>query len=137
MSLLQQLTPPVLSLQCVFLIWCMAPVSWNGSQFLYTRVIRPFFLKHEAAMDNVVNNLSSTAKNLTGTVTKEGRNPPVCSSFMQYNSTNSFLFWMPGIIYLTFLHHAIFKNIFLSLAVTRALSRDKSHWATPGFEDMR
>ncbi|CAG10310.1 unnamed protein product [Tetraodon nigroviridis] len=57
--------------KCVFLIWCMAPVSWNGSKILYTRVIRPFFLKHEAAMDNVVNNLSSTAKTLTGTVTKE------------------------------------------------------------------
>lgn len=64
----------------------MAPVSWNGSQILYTRVIRPFFLKHEAAMDNVVNNLSSTAKNLTGTVTKEGEMPSVCSTFMQYNS---------------------------------------------------
>lgn len=72
----------LLSLQCVFLIWCMAPVSWNGSKILYTRVIRPFFLKHEATMDNVVNNLSSTAKTITGTVTKEGEMAPVCSTFM-------------------------------------------------------
>ncbi|XP_029687437.1 receptor expression-enhancing protein 5 isoform X1 [Takifugu rubripes] len=57
--------------KCLFLIWCMAPVQWNGSKILYTRVIRPFFLKHEATMDNVVNNLSSTAKTITGTVTKE------------------------------------------------------------------
>lgn len=78
--------PPVLSLQCVFLIWCMAPVSWNGSKILYMRVIRPFFLKHEAAMDNVVNNLSSTAKTLTGTVTKEGEMLSVCLTFMQYYS---------------------------------------------------
>lgn len=99
--------PPVLSLQCVFLIWCMAPVSWNGSKILYTRVIRPFFLKHEAAMDNVVNNLSSTAKTLTGTVTKEGEMPSVCSTApdrrIVLNSKNSF----------TFLHHTPFlKHLF-------------------------
>lgn len=50
----------------------MAPVSWNGSEMLYKRVIRPFFLKHEAAMDHMVSDLSSKAKNLTETVTKEG-----------------------------------------------------------------
>ncbi|KAG8013242.1 Receptor expression-enhancing protein 5, partial [Nibea albiflora] len=57
--------------KCLFLIWCMAPVTWNGSEMLYRRVIRPFFLKHEAAMDNMVSDLSSKAKNLTETVTKE------------------------------------------------------------------
>lgn len=53
-------------------MWCMAPVKWNGSELLYRRAIRPFFLKHEAAMDNVVTNLGSKAKTLTETVTKEG-----------------------------------------------------------------
>uniref|UniRef100_A0A3Q4B1K7 Receptor expression-enhancing protein n=1 Tax=Mola mola TaxID=94237 RepID=A0A3Q4B1K7_MOLML len=57
--------------KCVFLIWCMAPVTWNGSEILYRRVIRPFFLKHQATMDNVVNDLSAKAKNITETVTKE------------------------------------------------------------------
>ncbi|XP_068194926.1 receptor expression-enhancing protein 6-like [Antennarius striatus] len=60
--------------KCVFLIWCMAPVSWNGSAVLYNRVIRPFFLKHQSAMDNVVNDLSSKAKNITDNVTKEAVN---------------------------------------------------------------
>lgn len=50
----------------------MAPVTWNGSDILYKRVIRPFFLKHQAAMDNVVSDLSAKAKNITDAVTKEG-----------------------------------------------------------------
>ena len=53
----------------------MAPVTWNGSEILYKRVIRPFFLKHQAAMDNVVSDLTSKAKNLTETVAKEGEIP--------------------------------------------------------------
>ncbi|GLD47892.1 receptor expression-enhancing protein 5-like isoform X1 [Lates japonicus] len=60
--------------KCLFLIWCMAPVTWNGSDILYKRVIRPFFLKHQAAMDNVVSDLSAKAKNITETVTKEAVN---------------------------------------------------------------
>ncbi|CAK6978615.1 receptor expression-enhancing protein 6-like, partial [Scomber scombrus] len=60
--------------KCLFLIWCMAPVSWNGSAMLYSRVIRPFFLKHQAAMDNVVSDLSAKAKSITETVTKEAVN---------------------------------------------------------------
>nr|XP_023827362.1 receptor expression-enhancing protein 6-like [Salvelinus alpinus] len=27
--------------KCLFLLWCMAPVTWNGSQILYNRVVRP------------------------------------------------------------------------------------------------
>ncbi|XP_030629736.1 receptor expression-enhancing protein 6 [Chanos chanos] len=57
--------------KCVFLVWCMAPVSWNGSQMLYTRVVRPFFLKHEATFDNVVNDLSNKAKNVAESVPTE------------------------------------------------------------------
>ncbi|XP_076013902.1 receptor expression-enhancing protein 5-like [Genypterus blacodes] len=60
--------------KCVFLIWCMAPVSWNGSAILYKNVVRPFFLKHQSAMDNVVNDLSAKAKSVTQTVTKEAVN---------------------------------------------------------------
>uniref|UniRef100_A0A3Q2GJ10 Receptor expression-enhancing protein n=1 Tax=Cyprinodon variegatus TaxID=28743 RepID=A0A3Q2GJ10_CYPVA len=45
--------------KCIFLIWCMAPVTWNGSDMLYKRLIRPFFLKHQATMDTVVSDLTS------------------------------------------------------------------------------
>ncbi len=68
---------PLLSPQCLFLIWCMAPVTWNGSDMLYKRVIRPFFLKHQAAMDSMVSDLTSKAKNITETVTKEGETTTV------------------------------------------------------------
>ncbi|XP_068435971.1 receptor expression-enhancing protein 6-like isoform X2 [Clinocottus analis] len=63
--------------KCAFLVWCMAPVSWNGSEILYNRVIRPFFLKHQAAMDSVVSDLTAKAKNITESVTKEGEIPTV------------------------------------------------------------
>ncbi|XP_010863709.1 receptor expression-enhancing protein 6 [Esox lucius] len=60
--------------KCLFLVWCMAPVSWNGSAVLYSRVIRPLFLRHEATLDSVVNDLSGKAKNMADTVTKEAVN---------------------------------------------------------------
>ncbi|KAL4634827.1 receptor expression-enhancing protein 6-like isoform X2 [Arapaima gigas] len=57
--------------KCLFLLWCMAPVGWNGSQVLYKRVVRPFFLKHEAAVDSVVNDLSGKAMTAAESVTRE------------------------------------------------------------------
>ncbi|XP_029316489.1 receptor expression-enhancing protein 5-like isoform X2 [Cottoperca gobio] len=63
--------------KCLFLVWCMAPVTWNGADILYKRVIRPFFLKHQATMDNMVSDLSAKAKNITETVTKEGEIPTI------------------------------------------------------------
>lgn len=55
----------------------MAPVTWNGSDILYKRVIRPFFLKHQSAMDTVVSDLTAKAKSITENVTKEGQSPTV------------------------------------------------------------
>lgn len=37
------------------------------------RVVRPFFLKHEAAFDNVVSDLSGKAKSAAESVAKEGK----------------------------------------------------------------
>jgi receptor expression-enhancing protein 5/6 len=36
-------------LKCVFFIWCMAPIENNGSVVMYTKVIRPYFLKHQGS----------------------------------------------------------------------------------------
>ncbi|KAI4873174.1 hypothetical protein NFI96_019306 [Prochilodus magdalenae] len=58
--------------KCLFLIWCMAPVSWNGSQIIYTRVVLPFFRKHEAAFDSVVKDLGGKAKSAAQTAVTEG-----------------------------------------------------------------
>lgn len=56
--------------KCAFLLWCMAPFSWNGSQVLYTRFIRPFFLKYHRSVDSVVSDLSEQALSTAETVTR-------------------------------------------------------------------
>lgn len=38
----------------VFLCWCMAPVSWNGANTIYHRVIKPFVLKHQSQIDKAL-----------------------------------------------------------------------------------
>ncbi|TRY57453.1 hypothetical protein DNTS_031437 [Danionella cerebrum] len=57
--------------KCLFLLWCMAPVSWNGSQILYRHVVRPFFLRHEAAVDGMVSDVSVKAMTAAESVTRE------------------------------------------------------------------
>ncbi|NXD67795.1 REEP6 protein, partial [Eolophus roseicapillus] len=58
--------------KCLFLLWCMAPVSWNGSQVLYQKVIRPWFLRHHQTVDSVLGNLSTKALDAASSVTREG-----------------------------------------------------------------
>ena len=60
------------SVQCGFLLWCMAPSPANGADLLYARIIRPFFLKHESQVDNVVNDLKDKAKETADAISKEG-----------------------------------------------------------------
>ncbi|XP_077389723.1 receptor expression-enhancing protein 6 isoform X2 [Festucalex cinctus] len=57
--------------KCLFLLWCMAPVAWNGSQVLYNRVVRPVFLRHEATVDNMVSDLSGKAMSAAENLTRE------------------------------------------------------------------
>ncbi|CAL1591467.1 unnamed protein product [Knipowitschia caucasica] len=57
--------------KCLFLLWCMAPVSWNGSQIIYSRLVRPVFLKHEATVDHMVNDLSGKAMSAAENLTRE------------------------------------------------------------------
>lgn len=38
----------------IFLCWCMAPVSWNGANTIYHRVIKPFVLKHQTQIDKAL-----------------------------------------------------------------------------------
>uniref|UniRef100_A0A671Y1L7 Receptor expression-enhancing protein n=1 Tax=Sparus aurata TaxID=8175 RepID=A0A671Y1L7_SPAAU len=47
--------------KCAFLVWCMAPTPSNGSVKIYNCIIRPFFLKNEAKIDDVVKNLKDKA----------------------------------------------------------------------------
>ena len=50
----------------------MAPVAWNGSQVIYTRVVRPVFLRHEATVDGMMNDLSGKAMSAAEAMTREG-----------------------------------------------------------------
>ncbi|KAA0703629.1 Receptor expression-enhancing protein 5 [Triplophysa tibetana] len=47
--------------KCAFLVWCMAPTPSNGSVLLYTKIIRPFFLKNEGKIDNVIKDIKDKA----------------------------------------------------------------------------
>jgi len=44
--------------KCLFLVWCFLPVSWNGSDIIYQRVVRPFFMKHQQGIDKVMNRVT-------------------------------------------------------------------------------
>ncbi|MGH0179344.1 UNVERIFIED_CONTAM: hypothetical protein FKN15_010393 [Acipenser sinensis] len=59
--------------KCAFLVWCMAPTPSNGSMLIYHRIIRPFFLKHEAKMDRVVKDLKDKASEAADTITNEAK----------------------------------------------------------------
>ncbi|XP_077441101.1 uncharacterized protein LOC144063047 isoform X2 [Vanacampus margaritifer] len=68
---LQKVSSRLARPQCLFLLWCMAPVAWNGSQILYNRVVRPVFLRHEATVDNMVSDLSGKAMSAAENLTRE------------------------------------------------------------------
>uniref|UniRef100_W5MRK4 Receptor expression-enhancing protein n=2 Tax=Lepisosteus oculatus TaxID=7918 RepID=W5MRK4_LEPOC len=59
--------------KCAFLVWCMAPTPTNGSVQIYTRIIRPFFLKNEAKIDRVVKDLSDKASETAGKIKEEAK----------------------------------------------------------------
>ncbi|XP_056368962.1 receptor expression-enhancing protein 6 [Oenanthe melanoleuca] len=70
--------------KCVFLVWCMAPVPWNGSQVIYHNVIRPFFLKHHSAVDSMMGDIGAKALDAASTVTREGVKPAMnLAEFLQ------------------------------------------------------
>lgn len=51
-------------LQTAFLVWCFIPIYNNGSIIIYTKFIRPYFLKHERDIDQIVNDLSKKGNNV-------------------------------------------------------------------------
>jgi len=58
-------------LKCVFLIWCFAPVSWNGSQIIYHRFIRPLVLKNQSKVDKVLDDGMKKVQDLAGLAMNE------------------------------------------------------------------
>lgn len=56
--------------KCMFLVWCFLPLSWNGSDVIYNRVIRPAFMKHQKEIDNVMSKVTDKVNELADTATK-------------------------------------------------------------------
>merc|ERR1711928_9768 len=50
--------------KCLLLLWCFAPGSWNGSNILYNRVIRPSFLKYESRLNSMIQEANSISAKL-------------------------------------------------------------------------
>jgi len=48
--------------KCVFLTYCFAPMSWNGSLTIYNKVIRPVVLKHQKKIDETLNKAAGAAR---------------------------------------------------------------------------
>merc|ERR1711892_705642 len=43
--------PTYLVLKCLFLVWCMAPVEWNGSDIIFNQVLFPIFKEHHEQIE--------------------------------------------------------------------------------------
>jgi len=50
--------------KCMFLVWCFAPVSWNGSNLIYHRFIRPQYIAHGGKIDDAISRATASAKEL-------------------------------------------------------------------------
>lgn len=48
----------------IFLAWCFAPVPENGSQRIYQKVLRPYFLKKQGAIDKAIQRASDHVMNV-------------------------------------------------------------------------
>ncbi|KAM8712318.1 hypothetical protein ACLKA7_012784 [Drosophila subpalustris] len=51
-------------LKCAFLIWCMLPMENNGSVIIYHKLLRPYFLKHHASVDKIIDDGMRKAGNV-------------------------------------------------------------------------
>jgi len=70
-----------------FLVWCMAPMANNGSVLIYTRIIRPFFLRNEGRIDDVVKNLSDKASEAADKIKDEAKRATANIMFEEKKST--------------------------------------------------
>lgn len=56
--------------KCLFLVWCFMPVSWNGSEFIYNRVIQPAFMKHQKEIDTAMSKVTDKINELADSATR-------------------------------------------------------------------
>ena len=75
----------------------MAPVSWNGANTLYHRVIKPFVLKHQTQIDKALDKVGQKVDE----VAKEGIKPKHFKGLkLAKNSLLCLNYHLPFILYL-------------------------------------
>lgn len=65
----------------------MAPTPSNGSVLIYTRVVRPFFLKNEAKIDDVVKNIKDKASEAADKIKDEGEQIYTAAQMLRFPFT--------------------------------------------------
>jgi len=55
--------------KCLFLVWCMLPISWNGSEIIYRQIIRPYFLKNQTQIDETMGKVTGKVEELANHAT--------------------------------------------------------------------
>ncbi|XP_055514921.1 receptor expression-enhancing protein 5-like isoform X2 [Leucoraja erinacea] len=63
-GILLYVIPSFQKLKTIFLLWCMAPVDWNGSYVIYTNIIRPFFYKAKPKVEELSTKVSEAVDNI-------------------------------------------------------------------------
>jgi len=57
----------------IFLVWCFVPFECNGSAYIYSRVIRPVFLKNRQNIDNAFSSAVGAASGVANKVIETAR----------------------------------------------------------------
>merc|ERR1712141_899990 len=65
--------PLYLVLKCSFLVWCMAPVKWNGSDLLFNQVLFPLFKEHHKEIEEQAEKAKQSIKDKLGDFFKNGK----------------------------------------------------------------
>lgn len=56
--------------KCMFLVWCYIPTPFNGSDVIYSRIIRPVFLKHQRGIDATMDKVTGKLGGLVDDASK-------------------------------------------------------------------
>ena len=48
--------------QCLFLVWCMLPMTSNGASIIYHRLIKPFIVQNEKSIDEFIGEAAALGK---------------------------------------------------------------------------
>merc|ERR1712020_452359 len=66
--------PTYLVVKCLFLVWCMLPVSWNGSDLLFNQVLFPLFKQHHQEIEEQAEKAKQSLKEKFGDFFKNDKN---------------------------------------------------------------